>query len=82
MFTEQGVAMLSSVLRSKKVIQINIQIINTFVQMRKLAIEHKDFYLTKVVSINESNENLPEPIWINVSNITSISFKSFLMNRN
>ena len=41
-FTEQGVAMLSSVLRSKKAIQINIQIMNTFVQMRKLAIEHKD----------------------------------------
>ncbi len=41
-FTEQGVAMLSSVLKSKKAIQINIQIMNTFVQMRKLAIEHKD----------------------------------------
>lgn len=41
-FTEQGVAMLSSVLRSEKAIQINIQIMNTFVQMRKLAIEHKD----------------------------------------
>ncbi len=41
-FTEQGVAMLSSVLRSKKAIQINIQIMNTFVAMRKLAIEHKD----------------------------------------
>jgi len=41
-FTEQGVAMLSSVLRSKKAIQINIQIMNTFVQMRKLALEHRD----------------------------------------
>jgi len=41
-FTEQGVAMLSSVLRSKKAIQINIQIMNTFVQMRRLAVEHKD----------------------------------------
>ena len=41
-FTEQGVAMLSSVLRSKKAIQINIQIMNAFVQMRKLALEHKD----------------------------------------
>ena len=41
-FTEQGVAMLSSVLNSKKAIQINIQIIDTFVQMRKWAIENKD----------------------------------------
>ena len=34
--------MLSSVLNSKKAIQINIQIIDTFVQMRKWAIENKD----------------------------------------
>ena len=34
-FTEQGVAMLSSVLRSKKAIQTNIQIMNTFVKMRQ-----------------------------------------------
>lgn len=33
-FTEQGVAMLSSVLKSKKAIAINIQIMNTFVTLR------------------------------------------------
>ncbi len=41
-FTEQGVAMLSSVLNSEKAIQINIQIMNTFVSMRQWAIENKD----------------------------------------
>ena len=41
-FTEQGVAMLSSVLRSEKAIQINIQIMNTFVKMRQWAIESED----------------------------------------
>jgi len=41
-FTEQGVAMLSSVLRSKKAIQVNIQIMNTFVKMRQWAIENKE----------------------------------------
>ncbi len=41
-FTEQGVSMLSSVLKSKKAIQINIQIMRTFVAMRKWAIENKD----------------------------------------
>lgn len=35
-FTEQGVAMLSSVLRSDIAVKVSIQIINTFVQMRKL----------------------------------------------
>ena len=41
-FTEQGVAMLSSVLRSEKAIQVNIQIMNTFVKIRQWAIESKD----------------------------------------
>lgn len=41
-FTEQGVAMLSTVLNSEVAININIQIMRAFVQMRKLAIEHKD----------------------------------------
>ena len=41
-FTEQGVAMLSSVLNSEKATQINIQIIDTFVKMRQWAIENKD----------------------------------------
>ncbi len=41
-FTEQGVAMLSSVLHSKKAIQTNIQIMDTFVRMRQWAIENKD----------------------------------------
>ena len=41
-FTEQGVAMLSSILRSKKAIQTNIQIMDTFVRMRQWAIENKD----------------------------------------
>ena len=41
-FTEQGVAMLSSVLRSEKAIQVNIQIMNTFVKMRQWAIENKE----------------------------------------
>ena len=41
-FTEQGVAMLSSVLRSKQAIQTNIQIMDTFVKMRQWAIENKD----------------------------------------
>lgn len=41
-FTEHGVAMLSSVLKSEKAIQINIQIIDTFVHMRRWAVENKD----------------------------------------
>jgi len=41
-FTEQGVAMLSSVLNSARAIQINIKIIDTFVQMRQWALDNKE----------------------------------------
>jgi hypothetical protein len=41
-FTEQGIAMLSSVLNSKIAIQVNIAILRTFVKLRQLLIDHKD----------------------------------------
>lgn len=41
-FTEQGVAMLSSVLKSRRAIQMNILIVRTFVRMRELLASHKD----------------------------------------
>ena len=39
-FTEQGVAMLSSILRSKRAVMVNIQIMRTFVNLRKAAIHY------------------------------------------
>jgi len=41
-FTEQGVAMLSSVLKSKKALQMNIAIMRAFVFVRQYALVHKD----------------------------------------
>ena len=41
-FTEQGVAMLSSVLNSERAIQVNIQIMRTFTKLRKILATHKD----------------------------------------
>ena len=41
-FTEQGVAMLSSVLRSARAVQVNIQIIRTFVRLRRMLAAHAD----------------------------------------
>jgi phage regulator Rha-like protein len=40
-FTEQGVAMLSSVLHSKKAVQINIAIMRAFVKLRQILSNHK-----------------------------------------
>ena len=41
-FTEQGVAMLSSVLNSERAVQVNIAIMRAFVRLRSILAEHKD----------------------------------------
>ena len=41
-FTEQGVAMLSSVLHSHRAIQVNIAIMDTFVRLRRVLASHED----------------------------------------
>jgi ORF6N domain len=41
-FTEQGVAMLSSVLRSPRAIQVNIAIMRAFVKLREILATHRD----------------------------------------
>lgn len=41
-FTEQGVAMLSSVLRSPRAVQVNIAIMRAFVKLRELLASHRD----------------------------------------
>lgn len=41
-FTEHGVTMLSSILNSDKAIEINVQVVRAFIQLRQFAIENKD----------------------------------------
>jgi hypothetical protein len=41
-FTEQGIAMLSSVLRSQRAVQVNIEIMRAFVRLRRLLMSHAD----------------------------------------
>jgi len=63
-FTEQGISMLSSVLKSKIAIEINIQIMRTFTKMREFTLYHKDI-LIKLQDMersmqsnqNQTNEN-------------------------
>jgi phage regulator Rha-like protein len=59
-FTEQGVAMLSSVLNSDTAIEVNIRIIRVFTKMREFALTHKEILmqlarLEKEVSSNNRN---------------------------
>ena len=57
-FTEQGVAMLSGILRSPVAIQVNIQIMRVFVKMRKLISSYQEL-LEKIESIeaNATEQN-------------------------
>ncbi len=51
-FTEHGAVMLASVLNSDQAIQMNIQIVRIFTQMRELALTHKDI-LVKLLKIEK-----------------------------
>jgi len=56
-FTENGVAMLSSVLRSKRAIQVNIQIMRIFTRLRKVLSGHKELIdkINKLESKTDKN---------------------------
>jgi hypothetical protein len=60
-FTEQGVAMLSSVLNSKRAISVNIQIIRVFTRMRTMIESHKDI-LRKLEMLEKKDIELDEKV--------------------
>ncbi len=62
-FTEQGIAMLSSVLRSKRAIQVNIAIMRAFVRLRKLLSTHKRLAL-KIAELEKKVGNHDEEIGV------------------
>jgi hypothetical protein len=60
-FTEQGVAMLSSVLISERAIQVNIAIMRVFVRLREMIATHKELAF-KLVELEERLEKHDEQI--------------------
>ena len=69
-FTEQGVAMLSSVLNSEQAIAVNIQIIRIFTKIRSMLLTHKDILLKleqverKMLKQDEKSEKFEKEIQI------------------
>ena len=59
-FTEQGVAMLSSVLNSKKAIQVNIAVIRAFVVLRQHLADYKDLKENIETLENQMNLNFKD----------------------
>jgi phage regulator Rha-like protein len=60
-FTQEGVAMLSSVLNSQRAIQVNIQIMRAFVRLKELLLTHKDLAL-KIEALEKQYANHDEKI--------------------
>ena len=60
-FTEQGVAMLSSILNSERAISVNIQIIRIFTRMRAMIESHKDI-LRKLEMLEKKDIELDEKV--------------------
>ena len=56
-FTEQGVAMLSGILRSKKPVEVNIRIMRAFVHMRRMLFQNQDLLLHLNRKIIEHDDN-------------------------
>ena len=57
-FTETGVAMLSSVLKSKSAIKMNIAIMRTFIALRKVAANYKE-----VMQVLTEEESIRQPVY-------------------
>jgi len=62
-FTEQGVAMLSSVLNSRRAIEVNIAIMRAFVQLRKMIASH-DKLARKLAELEQHLEGHDEHIQV------------------
>jgi cell shape-determining protein MreC len=60
-FTEQGVAMLSTILNSERAIAVNIQIIRVFTRMRKMVESHKEI-LRKLEQLEKKDLELDEKV--------------------
>lgn len=73
-FTEQGVAMLSSVLNSPKAIQVNIQIIRIFTRIRQMLIDNTEIRLA-IEKLEKKTDNNTKNIEVVFQYIDELSDK-------
>ncbi len=73
-FTQEGIAMLSSVLRSSRAIQMNIAIMRAFVRLRELMASHKDI-AARVEKLERGHERTASVIQVLVDDIDRLGRK-------
>jgi hypothetical protein len=71
-FTEQGVAMLSSVLKSSRAIDVNVQIMRAFVRLREMLATHADLQ-RKIVALERKYDDQFLVVFNIIRELTSIS---------
>lgn len=73
-FTQEGIAMLSSVLRSERAIKMNIAIMRAFVRLRELMLEHKDI-AARIEKLERGQERAASVIEVLVEDIDRLGRK-------
>ena len=73
-FTQEGIAMLSSILRSERAIQMNIAIMRAFVRLRELMAAHKDIAV-RVEKLERGQERAASVIEVLVEDIDRLARK-------
>jgi len=73
-FTQEGIAMLSSVLRSQRAVQMNISIMRAFVRLRELMVAHKDI-AARVERLERGQERTASVIEILVEDIDRLTLR-------
>ena len=73
-FTEHGVAMLATVLRTERAIQMSIAVIRAFVRLRELMAAHKDI-ATRVEKLERGQEKAASVIEVLAEDIDSLGRK-------
>ncbi len=69
-FSETGVAMLSSVLKSDKAVEMNIMIIRTFVTLRKMALNYREI-MQKLKTMESENDEKFKEIYAALNHLLS-----------
>lgn len=67
-FTEQGITMLSSVLKSPRAIQINISVVRTFIKMRQL-LNSEESIIDKINSLEKGADKLFKIVFERLDNV-------------
>jgi hypothetical protein len=73
-FTQEGIAMLSSILRSKRAIEMNVAIMRAFVRLRELMAAHKDI-AARVEKLERGQERAASVIEVLVEDIDRLGRK-------